>query len=88
MAVSDDEGNVRGYVQNPHITLLEKYKGKLDVGAAVGKTGDTLTVIRDLQMKEPYTGTDPAGLRRDRGGYRSVLSPRASRSRQPAPWGS
>lgn len=39
MAVSDAEGNVRGYVQNPHITLLEKYKGKLDVGAAVGKTG-------------------------------------------------
>ncbi len=58
MAVSDAEGNVRGYVQNPHITLLEKYKGKLDVGAAVGKTG-TLTVIRDLQMKAPYTGTIP-----------------------------
>ena len=58
VAISDSKGNVRGYVQNPHITLLEKYKGKLDVGAAVGKTG-TLTVIRDLQMKEPYTGTIP-----------------------------
>ena len=56
LAVSDAEGNVRGYVQNPHITLLEKYAGKLDVGAAVGTDG-LLTVIRDLQMKEPYVGS-------------------------------
>lgn len=56
LAVSDAEGNVRGYVENPHITLLEKYAGKLDVGAAVGTDG-LLTVIRDLQMKEPYVGS-------------------------------
>ena len=56
LAVSDAEGNVRGYVQNPHITLLEKYAGKLDVGTAVGTDG-LLTVIRDLQMKEPYVGS-------------------------------
>ena len=56
LAVSDATGNVRGYVQNPHITLLEKYAGKLDVGAAVGTDG-LLTVIRDLQMKEPYVGS-------------------------------
>jgi molecular chaperone Hsp33 len=56
LAVSDAEGNVRGYVQNPHVTLLEKYAGKLDVGAAVGTDG-LLTVIRDLQMKEPYVGS-------------------------------
>lgn len=56
LAVSDAVGNVRGYVQNPHITLLEKYAGKLDVGAAVGTDG-MLTVIRDLQMKEPYVGS-------------------------------
>lgn len=56
LAVSDSVGNVRGYVQNPHISLLEKYAGKLDVGAAVGTDG-TLTVIRDLQMKEPYVGS-------------------------------
>jgi len=56
LAVSDAQGNVRGYVQNPHITLLEKYAGKLDVGAAVGTDG-LLTVIRDLQMKEPYVGS-------------------------------
>lgn len=56
LAVSDPVGNVRGYVTNPAISLLEKYAGKLDVGAAVGTEG-TLTVIRDLQMKEPYIGS-------------------------------
>ena len=56
LAVSDAEGNVRGYVQNPVIDLLEKYPGKLDVGAAVGTDG-MLTVIRDLHMKEPYVGS-------------------------------
>ena len=56
LAVSDAQGNVRGYVENPQISLLEKYRGKLDVGAAVGKDG-TLTVIRDLRMKEPYIGS-------------------------------
>lgn len=56
LAVSDAEGNVRGYVQNPQISLLEKYRGKLDVGGAVGTDG-MLTVIRDLQMKEPYIGS-------------------------------
>ncbi len=56
LATSDATGNVRGYVHNPSITLLEKYAGKLDVGAAVGKEG-MLTVIRDLQMKEPYIGS-------------------------------
>ena len=31
LAVSDYEGNVRGYVQNPHVELMEKHQGKLDV---------------------------------------------------------
>ena len=56
LCVSDAEGNVRGYVQHPAISLMEKYPGKLDVGAAVGTSG-MLTVIRDLQMKEPYVGS-------------------------------
>ncbi|MGM9641222.1 MAG: Hsp33 family molecular chaperone HslO [Faecousia sp.] len=56
LCVSDSVGNVRGYVQNPAITLLEKYAGKLDVGAAVGTDG-MLTVIRDMRMKEPYVGS-------------------------------
>ena len=58
LATSDSVGNVRGYVTNPQISLLEKYAGKLDVGAAVGTEG-MLTVIRDLQMKEPYIGSVP-----------------------------
>ena len=58
LAVSDWQGNARGYVQNPQISLLEKYRGKLDVGAAVGTDG-TVTVIRDLRMKEPYIGSVP-----------------------------
>ena len=56
LAVSDDSGNVRGYVQNPHVELMEKAPGKLDVGRAVGEAG-SLTVIKDLGMKEPYVGT-------------------------------
>jgi len=58
LAVSDWQGNVRGYVQNPQISLMEKYRGKLDVGAAVGTDG-AVTVIRDLRMKEPYIGSVP-----------------------------
>ena len=54
--VSDPEGNVRGCVTEPHVPLVEKYPGKLDVGATVGTDG-TITVIRDLQMKEPYIGS-------------------------------
>lgn len=56
LAVSDAAGDVRGYVQNPHIDLPLREDGKLDVGAAVGCDG-TLTVIKDLRMKEPYVGS-------------------------------
>ena len=56
LAVSDPEGNVRGYVANPGADLPLRADGKLNVGAAVGNEG-TLTVIKDLQMKEPYVGT-------------------------------
>ena len=55
-AVSDSEGNVRGYVQNPAVDVPRKAHAKLDVGAAVGFDGD-LTVIKDMGMKEPYVGT-------------------------------
>ena len=56
LAVSDFEGNVRGYVQNPHVDIIEKRPGKLDVGAAVGLDG-TMTVIKDIGLKEPYVGS-------------------------------
>ena len=56
--VSDPEGNVRGCVTNAKVPFVEKYPGKLDVGATVGVDG-YLTVIRDLQMKDPYVGSTP-----------------------------
>lgn len=56
--VSDSQGNVRGCVTEAKVPLVEKYPGKLDVGATVGTDG-SLTIIRDLQMKEPYIGSVP-----------------------------
>ena len=56
VCVSDSVGNVRGYVNEPDVPHVTKYAGKLDIGATGGTNG-TLTVIRDLQMKEPYVGS-------------------------------
>lgn len=58
IAVSDSEGNVRGYVSNPVVEDMINDKGRLDVAGAVGKEG-TLTVMKDLGMKEPYIGQIP-----------------------------
>ena len=58
LAVSDSGGNVRGYVQNGQVDLPLKGPAKLDVGRAVGTEG-SLTVIKDLRLKEPYVGTVP-----------------------------
>ena len=55
LAVSDNQGNVRGTVDDPTVDIPLRPDGKLDVGTAVGCDG-TLTVIRDLNRKEPYVG--------------------------------
>lgn len=55
-AVSDSQGNVRGYVANPAVDVPRKAHAKLDVGAAVGCDGE-LTVIKDIGMREPYVGS-------------------------------
>jgi len=53
-AVSDSEGNVRGYLQNPAANLPLKPNGHLDVGNGVGE--GLLTVIKDIGSREPFTG--------------------------------
>lgn len=58
IAVSDWEGNVRGYVMNPIVELPLNAKGKLDVSGAIGKNG-TLFVLKDLGLKDPYNGSIP-----------------------------
>lgn len=58
IAVSDSDGNVRGYVQESVVELPLNGKGKLDVAGAVGKNG-FVTVIKDLGLKEPYVGQTP-----------------------------
>lgn len=52
IATADSHGNVKGYAGNPVVVIPPNYAGKLDVGAAIGY--GTLTVSKDLGMKEPY----------------------------------
>lgn len=56
ICVSDNFGNVRGYLQNPALDIPLKPNGKLDVSTAVGTDG-FITVIKDLALKEPFIGT-------------------------------
>jgi molecular chaperone Hsp33 len=56
--VAESSGDVRGYVQNPQVFLPLNDLQKLDVGTAVGREG-TLTVMKDLGLKEPYIGQVP-----------------------------
>ncbi len=58
IAVSDSDGNVRGYVGQSVVEIPLNQKGKLDVAGAVGTDG-FLTVIKDLGLKEPYVGRSP-----------------------------
>jgi molecular chaperone Hsp33 len=49
-------GEVRGFVSNPEVLLLNETTQKLDVGAGVGRNG-MLKVIRNQQLKTDFTGT-------------------------------
>ena len=55
LATAYSDGRVKGYISNPYVDLPLNDKGKLDVGGSLG-VGE-LTVIKDLGMREPYTGT-------------------------------
>lgn len=56
IAVSDSCGNARGYIENPVVEIPLNSKGKLDVRGTVGTDG-YLYVIKDMGMKEPYSGS-------------------------------
>lgn len=58
IAVADSRGNVKSYVGNPIVEIPLNQYGKLDVKGAVGTDG-TLTIIKDLGLREPYTGQIP-----------------------------
>ena len=50
---ADNTGRVKGFPNEPSVWIPPKYKGKLDVGGAVGH--GILTVVRDQASGEPYS---------------------------------
>ena len=58
MTDANGRGEMRGYITNPHVSLELNEKGKLDVRGVVGTNG-TITVIKDLNMREPFSGQVP-----------------------------
>lgn len=54
---SDSKARVKGYAGNPRVELPLTEDGKLDVKTAIGK--GTLTVMKDMGLKEPYVGQIP-----------------------------
>ncbi|HEX7714205.1 MAG TPA: Hsp33 family molecular chaperone HslO, partial [Bacillota bacterium] len=57
MAVSNQRGTVKGYLDNPQVDLDLNSMGKFDVGKAVGK--GELVVTKELGIGEPYQGIVP-----------------------------
>jgi molecular chaperone Hsp33 len=55
---SNSKGEVRGYVTNPQTHFDLNEKGKLDVARAVGTEGN-LTIVKDLGLKEHFSGQVP-----------------------------
>ena len=56
VAEANGKNQVKGFVTNPDVVLPLREDGKLDVGGALGHKG-TLTIVRDIGLKEPYVGT-------------------------------
>ncbi|WP_243388438.1 Hsp33 family molecular chaperone HslO [Bacillus kexueae] len=55
---ANSKGEVRGYVTNPQTHFDLNSQGKLDVARAVGTNG-TLTIVKDLGLREHFTGQVP-----------------------------
>lgn len=55
IATANAQGEVKGYVQEPHLHLPLNNLGKLDVGGGVG--GGSLYITKDIGLKTPYTGS-------------------------------
>lgn len=58
IAVANSSGAVKAFVENSIVELPLNQYGKLDVKGAVGNEG-FLSVIKDLGLKEPYSGQVP-----------------------------
>ena len=58
MCITNGDGNIKGFVANPEVHYTYNDTGKLAVGVAVGRDG-TLQVIKDMGLKEPFTGSVP-----------------------------
>ena len=54
---ADPQANVKGLMYDPSVELPLKANGHLDVGGGIGS--GMLTVMKDLGLKEPYTGQTP-----------------------------
>ena len=54
VVTADAEGNVKGYPLVGDVIIPANAKGKLDVSGALGR--GTLSIIRDMGLKEPYVG--------------------------------
>ena len=54
IVTADGACHVKGFAENPYVDIPLKPNGKLDVSGAVGQ--GTLSVIKDMGLKEPYIG--------------------------------
>lgn len=57
VVTGDSKARVKGYPLNPIVDIPLKPNGKLDVQGALGE--GSLTIIKDLGLKEPYVGQIP-----------------------------
>lgn len=57
IAEANQNGEVRGYIENPNLDFYTTENGKLDVARAVGN--GELSLTKFMSMKEPYKGSVP-----------------------------